>query len=427
MSSSSSPHDPLHPDDAAKYARMLRAGVPRAAVLEAIGRDGVAPAAAGAEAALDALARSAAARPRVAFLWHELFAWHDSALESYAPHVQPHGSNESAESKRRLANLVAITPLGEALARLAPRAATDEELLRVHTPRYLAQVKAVSASLSGGMVGHEMQIGPRGFEIAALSAGGVLRAVEEVASGALARAYCLVRPPGHHAEADQGHGFCCFSNVGVAAAHAIAKLGLRRVAVVDYDVHHGNGTEAQFIARDDLLFVSLHQDRLYPLDTGDVDVVGDGAGRGYNLNVPLPPGSGVGAYAYAFERVVLPALRAYKPELILVSSGFDPSFLDTLGRMLLRAEDFGLMAKMLCDAADELCGGKIVFSHEGGYSEVYVPFCGVAVLEAMSGVASGVVDPFARDVGPARQIALQPHQRAAVDLAAENLKIALVK
>ena len=122
----------------------------------------------------------------------------------------------------------------------------------------------------------------------------------------------------------------------------------------------------------------------------------------------------------------MPALRAYKPELILVSSGFDPSFLDCLGRMLLRAEDFAAMARELCGAADELCGGKVVFSHEGGYSEVYVPFCGVAVLEAMSGVASGVTDPFARDVGPSRQLALQPHQRAAVDRAAENLKIALL-
>ena len=236
-----------------------------------------------------------------------------------------------------------------------------------------------------------------------------------------------MRPPGHHADADQGHGFCCFNNVAIAAAHAIAALELRRVAVVDYDVHHGNGTEGSFYSRDDVLFVSLHQDRLYPLDTGDVDRVGEGAGRGYNLNVPLPPGSGVGAYKDAFARVVMPALEAFRPDLILVSSGFDPSFLDTLGRMLLRAEDFAWMARQLCDAADRLCGGRIVFSHEGGYSEVYVPFCGVAVLEAMSAVDSGVKDPFAGDVGPERWLELQPHQKAAVDAAERNLAIALVK
>lgn len=359
------------------------------------------------------------------FLWHELFAWHDSSLESYAPFVQPHGSNESAESKRRLKNLVELTPLP--LAHVRPRApATDEQLLRIHTPRYLAQVKAVSASLTGGMVGHEMHLGPRGFEIAALAAGGVVGAVEDVLQGRARNAYCLVRPPGHHAEADAGHGFCCFNNVGIAAAHALSALGLSRVAVVDYDVHHGNGTEAQFFDRSDLLFISLHQDRLYPTTTGDVTAVGEGAGRGYNLNVPLPPGSAIGAYRDAFDRVVLPALRAFRPELILVSSGFDPSFLDTLGRMLLRACDFGELARRLVAAADELCSGRIVFSHEGGYSEVYVPFCGVAVLEAMTGAASGVTDPFQADVGgSAAVLELQPHQRAAVDRAAENLAIAL--
>ena len=276
--------------------------------------------------------------PRVAsstgFVSHESYLWHDSGLESYAPHVQPKPSGESPETKRRFLNLVHMSALDRLLVRLEPRMATDAEILRFHTPAYLQRVKDTSALVAGGMVGHELHIGPRGFDTGALSLGGVLAAVEAVMAGKLQRAYCLVRPPGHHAETDSGHGFCLFSNVSLAAAHAIAELGAKRVAIVDFDVHHGNGSEAHFYNRDDVLFISLHQDSLYPLDTGAVTDVGEGAGRGYNLNIPLPPGSGWGAYDAALSRVVLPALHAYKPDLLLVSCGFDASFLDPLGRMV---------------------------------------------------------------------------------------------
>jgi acetoin utilization deacetylase AcuC-like enzyme len=378
-----------------------------------------------------------------AFLWEELYFWHDSGLESFAPHVQPHSSNESSASKRRFANLVSITPLNK-LHRLSSRIATDTEILYIHTPAWLQKVKDVSNTLTGGMVGHEMHLGPRGFEIAALAVGGVLTAIETVLSckdidtkeisgagsivnSGINRAYVLARPPGHHAERNKGHGFCCFNNIAIGAEFALKKLGLKRIAIVDYDVHHGNGTEEQFYDRNDVLFISLHQDGLYPLNSGNVQDIGQGNGLGYNLNIPLPPGSGIGAYKYAFDKIVIPALHSFQPELILVSSGFDPSFLDTLGRMLLRAEDFGTLATYLCKASDELCHGKIVFTHEGGYNEVYVPFCGVSVLEAMSGISSGVIDPFRIDVGPEKYLTLQPHQKESIDKAAFNLTIALIK
>lgn len=179
-------------------------------------------------------------------------------------------------------------------------------------------------------------------------------------------------------------------------------------------------------ARRDCLFISLHQDQLYPLDTGHTTDVGEGEGRGFNLNIPLPPGCGWGAYKQALDRVVLPALDAYKPELILVSAGFDCAFLDPLGRMMLTSDNFRDMTTMLVDAAQRLCGGKLVVAHEGGYSESYVPFCGLAVLEALSGLPSGVQDPFIADVGSPAWQALQPHQAAAVEKAAANLAIALV-
>jgi acetoin utilization deacetylase AcuC-like enzyme len=203
---------------------------------------------------------------------------------------------------------------------------------------------------------------------------------------------------------------------------------VRRVAIVDVDVHHGNGPQQAFYARSDVLYVSLHQDELYPLDTGYVREAGEGTGRGFNVNIPLPPGSGIGAYAAAFERVVEPALRAFAPDLILVSCGFDASFLDPLGRMLLTAADFGALTDRLVACAEDLCGGRLVFAHEGGYSEVYVPFCGVAVLEALCGGRSGVVDPFEADVGSPRWAKVcHPHQAAEIAAAAETLKLALLK
>ena len=226
----------------------------------------------------------------VAFVQHESYYWHDSGLDSYKPWVQPKPSGESSESKRRFANLVASSSaLTAALVPLAPRAATDDELLRFHTDAYIQRVKAASALPAGGTLGHELHVGPRGFEIAALSAGGVLAAVEAVMDRRVKRAYALVRPPGHHAEANEGMGFCVFSNVGLAAAHARSR-GCQRVAIVDFDVHHGNGTQQQFYSDPSVLFISLHQDGLYPLHTGAVHETGDGKGAGYTINIPLPPG-----------------------------------------------------------------------------------------------------------------------------------------
>lgn len=368
------------------------------------------------------------------YVWHELYAWHDSGLESYLhahPYrFQPRGSNESAESKRRMHNLIVASGLCDKLAQVRVRQATDDEITSIHTPEWLKRVKDVSAQPAGGQVGHELHISHGGFEIAALSAGGVVEAVRKVARGELKNAYALVRPPGHHADRDHGHGFCCFSNVSIAAQTALSHPeqygNVRRIAVVDIDVHHGNGTESQFYDRSDLLFISLHQDKLYPLTTGEVTAVGEGAGRGFSLNIPLPPGCGQGAYDYAFDTVVEPALLAFQPDLIIVSCGFDASFLDTLGRMMLTSESFRLLTRRLMKVAERVCNGKLVYAHEGGYSEVYVPYCGLAVLEELSGISTGVVDPFIADVGsPAHQPCL-PHQAQAVDKAKENLAIALL-
>ena len=281
-----------------------------------------------------ARALSAGAR-RTGWLVEERFYWHDAGTEGKTSKVQPRGAAESAESKRRLSNLVSVSGIGDVLVNLRAEPATDEMLERVHSRAWVETVRAAGKA-GGGWIGHELHIGPDGHEICELSAGGVVAAARAVARGDVDNAYALVRPPGHHAERDVGHGFCIFNNVAIAVEEMLLHGGLGggeapRICVIDIDVHHGNGTESQFLNRRDVLVISIHQDGLYPLGTGGVDVVGEGDGRGFNLNIPLPPGTGIGGYSAALNSVILPALRAFRPHMIFVSAGFDASFLDPLG------------------------------------------------------------------------------------------------
>ena len=186
---------------------------------------------------------------------------------------------------------------------------------------------------------------------------------------------------------------------------------MQRIAIVDWDVHHGNGTQAVFWEDADVLTISLHQADWYPRGEGAADERGAGPGHGTNINVPLPPGSGSGAYAAALERIVLPALQAHEPELILVACGLDASACDPSARMLLTSEDFRLMTQALQTAADELCGGRLVLCQEGAYSPAYAPFCGLAVVEALAGLRTAVKDPFLARYSDVGYTSLQPHPR----------------
>ena len=264
----------------------------------------------------------------------------------------------------------------------------------MHPEEYLERIKELSSG-HGGDAGSEAPFGNGSYEIAQLAAGGTIAAIDAVLDGTVDNAYALVRPPGHHALADLGMGFCIFANVAVGIRHAQATRGVGRVAVVDWDVHHGNGTQAIFWEDPTVLAISLHQDGLYPARSGLLEQVGEAAGTGTTLNVPLPAGSGTGAYLAALDQVVVPALEAFDPELIVIACGFDAGALDPLGRMLLPAAAFGAMTERLLDAADRICGGRLVASHEGGYSAGHVPFCGLAVIEALSGLSAGIDDPFA--------------------------------
>lgn len=347
---------------------------------------------------------------RTGYVWHEQYAWHDTGTHAgiYASggYVQPYRNFESPESKARFAGLVEVSGLLDQLVRVPARQVSEADLLRVHTPGHVERIRTQS-ELSGGDAGDGFSPFGRGsYELARLAAGGTLAAAEAVLDGTVDNAYALVRPPGHHAEPDQGRGYCLFANVPVAIEALRAEGRVERVAIFDYDVHHGNGAQKIYWEDPNVLTISVHQDRLFPVDSGMADERGEGAGAGTNINVPLPAGSGDGAYWSVVDEIAGPALRAFKPDLIFVSSGFDPSALDPLGRMSVTSGGFRGIAERLLAIADEVCDGRIVFSHEGGYSAVHVPFCGIAVLEALSGVRTDVEDPFNMSVGasPTREL-----------------------
>ena len=333
------------------------------------------------------------------FYWDERCFWHGggnyAGMMPVGGTVQPMigGLPESPESKRRLVNLLRVSGLWEELATDTAPAATWDDLRRVHPERYLRAFKAASDK-GGGELGLRAPFGPGGFEIASLSAGLAKRAVADVLSGAVRRSYALSRPPGHHCLPETPNGFCLLANIAIAVEAARAAGPLRRVAVLDWDVHHGNGTEAIYLSDPDLLAISLHQERNYPLDTGGAEVRGEGKGLGANLNIPLPAGTGHEGYLEAMERIVGPALRSFEPELIIVACGFDAALNDPLGRMLATAGTFEAMTGQVMGWADDLCDGRLVLVHEGGYSETYVPFCGHKVLEVLTGTERRVDDPF---------------------------------
>lgn len=355
---------------------------------------------------------------------HERYFWHDAGngagFSAANPYVQPDRHPESPDSKRRLLALLEVSGLRETLTPIAPRPATRAELGYFHTARYIAEVERLSAA-AGGVVGDSATIGQGSFDIAALSAGGCIAAMDAVIDGRVKNAYALVRPPGHHAEADNGRGYCVFANIVIAIEHARRVRGLGRVAVVDWDVHHGNGTETAYLEDPNVLTISVHQDRCYPIDRGGLEVTGRGAGAHTNLNIPLPPGSGHGAYVSAFEQVVIPALVRFKPELIVVASGLDANAMDPMARMMCTSDTYRHIATQVSGAADDLCGGRLLATHEGGYSNAYVPFCGLAVIEALAGTRTAVEDPYLSELSQMGGQALAPHQAMIIDAAREKL------
>ena len=354
------------------------------------------------------------------YVWHELYGWHDTGsnaglLPGDSSLNQPYFHFESPESKQRFASLVEVSGLAQHLVRLEPRPVTDEDILRCHTREYLDRLIRESEQPRGGDAGDGTSpFGHRGLDIARLAAGGTVAALAAVLNGDVTNAYALVRPPGHHARPETGMGFCMLGNASIAVAKARAEQPGLRVVVVDWDVHHGNGTQAIFWEDPDVLAISLHQDGLFPADSGHITERGDGPGAGFTINVPLPAGTGNGGYLHVLTEVVVPAVKRHGPDVIVIPSGFDASCFDPLGRMAVTADGYRAMTRIMMDLADEVCEGRLVLTHEGGYSPVYVPLCGVSVLSELSGVMVDVVHPLYRTFDDKPEAALTQGQRDAV-------------
>jgi acetoin utilization deacetylase AcuC-like enzyme len=333
--------------------------------------------------------------------------------------MEPTTPRDSPEPKRRLRNLLEVAGLLEVMTPLRVRRASDDELRLAHDGTYVAEVRRAGGD--GGMLpGDYMGIGLDGFRIAAIAAGACVVAVDAVLSGEVDNAYALVRPPGHHAGRSIARGGCVFNNVAVAASHALA-AGVDRVAVLDIDAHHGNGTQEIFYDSSHVLTISIHQNQTFAAGTGGVDARGHGEGRGYNINIPLPAGSGRGAYLEVLAQIVAPALDWFNPGLILVACGLDANTQDPSARMMLHSEAFAAITSLLVACARRVCRGRIVLCQEGGYSEWYVPFCGLAVVEELLGCKSGIEDPFLSRWTPFSGDPLMPHQADAVRSAAFGL------
>src|SRR5580700_1473858 len=240
-----------------------------------------------------------------------------------------------------------------------PRAATEEELLLCHTAKYLTIAKHdVDAGLRALSTG-DTDIGPNSWDVASQAVGGVLNAVDAVISGQARNAFCVVRPPGHHATAGRGMGFCLLNNIALAARYAQRHHGLERVLIVDWDVHHGNGTQEIFYADPSVFFFSMHQWPLYP-GTGRADETGEGAGLGTTMNFPFPAGSGRAEILGAVENALMPAADRFRPDLVLISAGFDSRIDDLLGNFTLTDDDFSDLTARVMAIADRHAKGRVV-------------------------------------------------------------------
>lgn len=362
----------------------------------------------------------------VGYLWDALYGWMDTGSGGFVPAdptagLQPIGHHLAhPDTKRRFHEVVQTSALRDQLTNLQAQPASEEDLLRVHTAEHIQYIKDQSSLPKGGDAGDGASpLGKGGYEIGLLAAGGAIQATKSVLTGEVDTAYAIINPPGHHAERERGMGFCLFNNASVAAAYAKGHHGLTRVAVVDWDVHHGNGTQQIWWDNPDVLTISLHQNKCFPANSGFREDNGGPDALGTALNIPLPPGSGNTVYNLAFEEVVLPALEAFQPELIIVASGFDASAMDPLARQMVTQDGFKQMTEMIVSAADSICDGKLVFVQEGGYSPYYLPICGLGVLEVLTQTESGYGDPFNTLLSTQGVDDLFDHQREEVNEAAK--------
>ena len=302
----------------------------------------------------------------------------------FADHLNPPGHPERVE-RAEVMQVVASEFRQRGVRVIEPRPATADELARVHDRDYLSLLRETSGRATA--LDPDTYTSPDSYEVALLAAGAGVAAVEHVLDGpAGTRAFALVRPPGHHAERNRAMGFCLLNNIAVAAAHARAR-GLARVAVVDYDVHHGNGTQWRFYDDPSVLFVSSHQFPFYP-GTGEASAIGRDKGEGYTVNLPVAAGGTDADFEVLYTKIVAPVLRQFRPQLILLSAGYDAHMDDPLGGMRLTTDQLGRLTALVASLADECCGGRVVALTEGGYDLKALAACLRTTARVLAGDVS---------------------------------------
>jgi acetoin utilization deacetylase AcuC-like enzyme len=314
-------------------------------------------------------------------------AAHVIAHPEYRRHLTAPGHPERPERLEAIETLLRRTPLWDAVDHREPEPVDEDALARIHARSYIRLVREVAAS-GGGYLDPDTPVSPSSYDVARLAAGGAVLAVDTVMGGQGGVAFALLRPPGHHAGVGEGRGFCLFNNAALAARLAIEAHAARRVFILDWDVHHGNGTQEIFYRDPAVVCCSLHQEAWYP-GTGALEETGEGPGEGATINIPLPAGVGDGGYRHLFEEVVLPLLRAVAPSLILISAGFDAHHADPLGGMMLTARGFGAMARLVREVAGTT---PIVALLEGGYDLDALARSVAATLEALTGIEANVAE-----------------------------------
>lgn len=341
--------------------------------------------------------------PGIDVFWHPDVLLHDTgrgvfeaAPSEYLAHPEQH-----PESAGRVENMLALLqkgPLKDHITWRAGRTASEEELALVHTGDYIREIRDMAAR-GGGRITPTTVVSAGTFRAASAATGTVVEATDAMLDGTTGQSYALVRPPGHHAQPARADGYCFFNSVAVAAEHALRRDGIERVAIIDWDVHHGNGTQECFYGRSDVLTVSLHMSHgawgpSHP-QTGGPDETGTGAGEGFNVNVDLPLGTGDGGYLRAMDRIVEPVVGEFRPDLVIVAAGQDPAQFDPNGRQSVTMAGFRELGARARKLADRLCDGRLVIAQEGGYAPTYAAFCLHATLEGVLGIEPTLDDPLA--------------------------------
>jgi len=297
-----------------------------------------------------------------------------------------HDTGQHVENARRLEAIISHleqTGLKEQLTLVNPRPATIEELALVHHEEYIADIRG-TAERGGGWLDADTVMSADSYEAALYAAGGAIVATEAVMNGEVNSAFALVRPPGHHATSRRAMGFCLFNNVAIAAKYALEEFGLEHILIIDFDVHHGNGTQEAFYDNPQVLYISTHQYPFYP-GTGSVEETGIEMAAGTTVNIPLPAGCGDVEYERVFQQIVVQTAERFRPQLILVSAGYDPHWADDLALMQVSVAGFAQMAKIVKGLAAELCEGRLVFTLEGGYNLTALAASVKATFEALLG------------------------------------------